>query len=169
MNTHPRKYALLVVFRGIILSSCASRPPTREECLELAGPVDATITAQLSELTQYLTTGGDWTNASAARSIYNALKQKSPDQVINAIVYNVCYPAGRSRLLYLISAMKLGMAQSEQRLNALLMRYGDKSMTEDYLNSGSDALDAGGRQWAAARGYRITTGPGSHRARWGSF
>jgi len=127
------------------------------------------ITAQLSELTHYLTTSGNWTNESAARPIYNSLKQKNPAQVTNALVYNVCYPEGRNRLVYLISAVKLGMAGSAQRLNALLMRYGDKSMAEDYLNSGSAALDTGGRQWAAARGYQVMTGPGSHRARWGRF
>jgi hypothetical protein len=170
MNTHPRDYIILLVFFIIILSSCAThRPPTREECLELAGPVDVTITAQLSWLTHYLTTMGNWTNESAARPIYNSLKQKNADDVTNAIVYNVCYPEGGNRLLYLISAVKLGIAGSEQRLNAMLMRYGDKSMAEDYLNSGSSALAFGGRQWAAVHGYHIMTGAGSHRARWGSF
>lgn len=170
MNKYPRDFIILVGSFIILLSACAiHRPPTREECLELAGPVDETITAQLFVLTHYLTTLGNWTNVSAARPIYNSLKQKNSADVTNAIVYSVCYPEGGNRLLFLISAVKLGMAGSEQRLNELLMRYGDKSMAEDYLNSGSSALDLGGRRWAATHGYKIMTGAGSHRARWGHF
>jgi len=50
----------------------------------------------------------------------------------------------------------------------LLERYGDETLAEDYLNCGQPDLDSAGRDWAIARGYDVTTGDGSHRARWGS-
>ncbi|MCB2102994.1 MAG: hypothetical protein KDE22_19115, partial [Rhodobacterales bacterium] len=66
-------------------------------------------------------------------------------------------------------SIKLGLPDSARQLNDLLMRHGSKSMAEDYLNSGSRQLADGGRAWASAHGYRINTGPGSHRSSWGRF
>jgi hypothetical protein len=50
----------------------------------------------------------------------------------------------------------------------LLEGYGDKTLTEDYLNCGQPDLDASARRWANKRGYNIGIGSGSHRATWGS-
>ena len=58
---------------------------------------------------------------------------------------------------------------TQSPLNDLLMKYGDKSMAEDYINSGSKELHEGGAAWARANGYSIRAGPGSHRVGWGSF
>jgi len=50
----------------------------------------------------------------------------------------------------------------------LLENYGDKTLAEDYLNCGQPDLDAAGRTWGRRRGYKVSIGPGSHRATWGS-
>lgn len=73
----------------------------------------------------------------------------------------------RSRTLIL--AVKLGIPGSHDKLGALLMVYGDRSMAEDYLNSGSDELHDWAVKWGKAHGYSIHTGPGSNRAAWGRF
>jgi len=49
------------------------------------------------------------------------------------------------------------------------MVYGDRSMAEDYLNSGSDELHDWAVKWGKAHGYSIHTGSGSNRAAWGRF
>ena len=49
----------------------------------------------------------------------------------------------------------------------LLEGYGDKRLAEDYVNCSQPDLDAAARSWAQRRGYRVDTGSGSHRARWG--
>ena len=54
-------------------------------------------------------------------------------------------------------------------LSGTFLIYGDESMAEDYLNSGSRLLANAGREWARAHGYNVSTGFGSHRATWGDF
>lgn len=75
---------------------------------------------------------------------------------------------GKLRSKVLMFAVKLGIEGSESRLKDLLLKHGDKQMAEDYLNCGSQALDEAGRAWAAARGYLVSVGDGSHRVRWGN-
>ncbi len=50
----------------------------------------------------------------------------------------------------------------------LLENYGDKTLSEDYMNCGQPDLDSAGRSWLTSRGYTISVGDGSNRARWGS-
>lgn len=110
---------------------------------------------------------GDWTNAVKARPIYDELKGMDGRLVAKAIVRRVTNGEDRLRVLFL--AVKLGIPGSEQRLNDLLQAYGDKSMAEDYLNSGSQLLNEGARRWASERGYSINSGGGSHRVAWDQF
>lgn len=110
---------------------------------------------------------GNWTDETRARPIYDELKQMSGDLVTKAIVRKVRRDENRLRVLLL--AVKLGIAGSEARLNDLLQACGDKSMAEDYLNSGSPVLYEGGKRWAESRGYTIGAGTGSHRVSWGRF
>jgi hypothetical protein len=49
----------------------------------------------------------------------------------------------------------------------LLDRYGGVSLCEDYLNCGQPDLERAGSRWATSRGYKISIGNGSNRARWG--
>ncbi|MCP4954383.1 MAG: hypothetical protein GY919_02010 [Photobacterium aquimaris] len=54
-------------------------------------------------------------------------------------------------------------------MNRVLKKYGNKSMAEDFLNSGSEILAEGGRSWARAHGLTVARGKGSHRSTWGRF
>jgi hypothetical protein len=109
----------------------------------------------------------DWTDAVGARAIYDELKQMDGDLVTKAIVRRVT--SGEDRLRVLFLAVKLGIPGSENRLNDLLQAYGDETMAEDYLNSGSQLLNEGARRWASERGYSINAGGGSHRVAWNQF
>ncbi|MBU1052926.1 MAG: hypothetical protein KKC46_03720 [Proteobacteria bacterium] len=73
----------------------------------------------------------------------------------------------QTRLVLL--AIKLGIEGSQDELVVVLLEYGDQSMAEDYLNSGSGTLEAGGRTWANLHGFDVKTVDGSHRSGWGSF
>ncbi len=110
---------------------------------------------------------GNWTDRSTARAIYDELKGMDGSIVTKAIVRKVI--RNEDRLHVLLIAVKLGISGSEQRLNDVLQGYGDKSMAEDYLNSGSQSLYEGGKRWANSHGYYISTGMGSHRVGWGHF
>ena len=115
-----------------------------------------------------LSNSGIWTDRTEARIQYEQLKQFPPNEVINALVLQVIAKSP-IRLRVLMLAIKLGIPLSEDKLSGLLMVYGDKSMAEDYLNSGSKLLADAGREWAMAHGYNVSTGSGSHRAIWGRF
>jgi hypothetical protein len=52
-------------------------------------------------------------------------------------------------------------------LRDLLHRFGDVPLAEDYLNCGQVDLGTAGREWLSSHGYRVVSGPGSHRVRWG--
>lgn len=122
----------------------------------------------IADAAKLLTDDGNWTDTDQGRSLYDRLKSLPHTVVINSLVLEIIYD-DTIRLRTLILAIKLGIPASEDKLVAILMEFGDKSMAEDYLNSGSDALAAGGRQWASQNGYGVFTGNGSHRAGWGNF
>ena len=44
----------------------------------------------------------------------------------------------------------------------------EERLAEDYLNCGQPALDRASREWARRRGFSVSKGSGSGRARWGS-
>ncbi|MFA6055480.1 MAG: hypothetical protein WC769_08905 [Thermodesulfovibrionales bacterium] len=98
------------------------------------------------------------------RELYDGLKRLQEKYLINSLVLNHFM-----RLRILILSIKLGTQGSEEKLTNILMVYGDKSMAEDYLNSGSSQLADGGQAWAREHGYYVGTGSGSHRAMWGRF
>lgn len=50
-----------------------------------------------------------------------------------------------------------------------LHKEGNKIMAEAYLNCGNEELDKAAREWAAKRGYTITSGSGAHPIGWGSM
>lgn len=52
-------------------------------------------------------------------------------------------------------------------LISLLVRFGDKSLAEDYMNCGQSDLNDAGVEWARNHGYNVRRGYGSHRVRWG--
>jgi hypothetical protein len=115
-----------------------------------------------------LNNNGQWSNRSKARPAYDDLRMLNSKAVTISLCQQVvARPKLQTRILLL--AIKLGINGSEDELIAVLFVYGNKSMAEDYLNSGSGKLADGGRKWAAVNGYRISTGYGSHRSGWGSF
>lgn len=126
------------------------------------------IEKKIVEAAQLLTPDGDWTDRVIGRTLYDGLRARQDNYLINSFVLQITRNP-QMRLRVLILAIKVGISGSEEKLVGILMVYGDKSMAEDYLNSGSSALAAGGRSWATQRGYRIMTGPGSHRGTWGGF
>lgn len=109
----------------------------------------------------------DWVDRSRGRQIYNILGKIDGNLVVDALVRQVLKSNDRLRVLFL--GVKLGINGSQERLNGVLMKHGDKRMAEDFLNSGSQELYQGGRSWANSHGYYISTGMGSHRVAWGSF
>jgi len=52
-------------------------------------------------------------------------------------------------------------------LRNLLLRFGDKTLAEDYLNCGNNKLYDVACEWGRKNGYNIGAGYGSHRVRWG--
>lgn len=109
----------------------------------------------------------NWVNRSRGRKIYDILKNMDHGMVGDGIARQVIFLSYRDQLLFF--GVKLGIPGSEEKLNKILMIHGDMTMAEDFLNSSSAKLADGGRSWAAAHGYRVSTGFGSHRTRWGSF
>ena len=126
------------------------------------------IEGKVIEAAELLDNSGNWSDPDMARSLYDGLRARPERYLINAIVLQTIHNS-QQRLHVLLLAIKLGIDGSEDKLVNILMLYGDKSMAEDYLNSGSDGLHAGGVRWANSHGYNIHTGPGSHRAGWGRF
>jgi hypothetical protein len=108
-----------------------------------------------------------WINLEQGRAIYQMLKNYDGRTLTDSMRRVIVVSINRLHVLFLV--VKLGVNGSEQALNELLLDYGNKSMAEDYLNSGSIGLHDGGAAWARRNGYRIQSGPGSHRVRWGSF
>ncbi|MBU2028454.1 hypothetical protein KJ761_01005 [Patescibacteria group bacterium] len=109
----------------------------------------------------------NWVDLKKGRQLYNLLKEYDSQTLGDSMTRVVLIHIDRLRVLFLI--VKLGVSGTQNTLNSLLMRYGDKSMAEDFLNSGSRELHSGGASWAGAHGYRIQTGRGSHRVGWGRF
>jgi len=52
-------------------------------------------------------------------------------------------------------------------LRNLLLRFGDKTLAEDYLNCGNGKLYNAACEWCKQNSYNIGSGNGSHRVRWG--
>ncbi len=77
------------------------------------------------------------------------------NSAIDSLVRRVRHRQNRLQVLFL--GIKLGIPGSEKALNNALFRYGDVYMALDYLNCGSPELDKGGRHWAYAHGYRVTS------------
>lgn len=106
-------------------------------------------------------------NRERAEYIYYRLKSADHDFVRQSLVNHILQKDQRLRVLFL--ATKLGIPKMQQSLSEALMQYGDKSMAEDYLNSGSSELRTVAERWAIARGFIIRAGEGSHRVIWGTF
>jgi hypothetical protein len=126
------------------------------------------IEAKIVNLSAMLNPNGNWSDRAKARPLFDELKARQDKYLINSLVLQII-KTSNLRLQVLLVSVKLGIRGSEEKLVGILMVYGDKSMAEDFLNSGSSTLSDGGRQWANTHGYRISTGQGSHRATWGSF
>ncbi|MDD2753735.1 MAG: hypothetical protein PHT44_03960 [Candidatus Portnoybacteria bacterium] len=109
----------------------------------------------------------NWVYPVKGRKLYDMLKKYDSQTLGDSMTRVVLIHIDRLRVLFLI--VKLGISGTQSTLNSLLMRYGDKGMAEDFLNSGSGELHSGGSDWARAHGYRIRSGPGSHRVGWGRF
>jgi prepilin-type N-terminal cleavage/methylation domain-containing protein len=127
------------------------------------------------EIIDWLVAGGaallnadaEWTDRTKARRYYDTLKRIESGLIIDSLIRHLFKPEIRLKALFL--GVKLGIPGSQQRLVAVLMESGDKSMAEDYLNSGSEELYEGGKKWANEHGYSIMSGMGSHRVSWAEF
>lgn len=115
-----------------------------------------------------LSRAGSWTESYKARTSYDELLTLNKKAVTISLCQQIV-ARPQLQIQILLLAIKLGISGSEDELVNVLLEYGDKTMAEDYLNSGSGKLSEGGRRWANARGYRISTGFGSHRSGWGQF
>jgi hypothetical protein len=90
---------------------------------------------------------GGWIKPERATKLYYILKHLDSYQVVNSLIRHVHHPVFRSQVL--VVGIKLGFPGTEERLNQILMRSGNKTMAENYLNSGSRILREGGERWAA--------------------
>jgi hypothetical protein len=68
-----------------------------------------------------------------------------------------------------LTFVSLGREDVVPELERILDQHGDKEMAETYLNCGNKSLADKARDWAAGRGYRISSGRGSHEADWGGW
>lgn len=110
----------------------------------------------------------NWADVRQGHIVYGILKGNPEPLVTGSLRCVIVTDINRKKVLFL--AVKLGIPGSQKAINKLLMTHGDKSMAEDYLNSGSSDLYEGGAAWARAHGYYIMTGMfGSHRVSWGVF
>ena len=134
-------------------------PLDMQKIAQAEGLIDAAVKCMDAE--------GNWTDSGRAYTLYTSLRDMEAMIGVKALVRKVLPAENRLRVLFL--AVKLGIAQSEERLNDVLQAYGDKCMAEDFLNSGSPLLYEGGRRWCNEHGYTISTGQGSHRTGWGQF
>lgn len=110
-----------------------------------------------------------WINTPKGRKVYNILRRYRHNlQLLSeAMCKVVLMEIDRKRVLFLL--VKLGVPDTQKPLNELLYEHGDKSMAEDYMNSGSRKLRMGGEEWARRNGYIVNSGPGSSRVGWGNF
>jgi hypothetical protein len=115
----------------------------------------------------FLSEEAEWVNVKDGKRHYDILKTVKGEVVVDSLARHVLKPDIRLRALFL--GVKLGIPGTEERLNDILVKRGDKRMAEDFLNAGSQKLYDGGREWANAHGYHIMSGMGSHRVRWGAF
>lgn len=109
----------------------------------------------------------NWNNSDQARKFYNTLKKIEGELVIKSLVRHLFKPEIRLRVLYL--GIKLGIEGSEEELIEVLNSRGNKTMAEDFLNSGSSKLSNAATDWAKRHGYTIITVPGGPRISWGRF
>jgi hypothetical protein len=166
LNWKPSNEERLQVF------SLFASPEGQQEATALMQTVSAEqfaeIDAKVVSCASLLTPAGTWTDMQAGRAQYDGLRSLDGKAVKISLCQQVlAHPEMQTRLVLL--AIKLGIAGSENELVGVLMEYGNKSMAEDYLNSGSGELRSGAIKWANARGYRVRSGRGSHRAGWGKF
>ena len=115
-----------------------------------------------------LTDNAGWTNRTEARDVYDLIKRYDNKMIVDGLVRKVIQDE-TTRLHVLFLGIKLGIPDSQKRLNQVLDEHGDKRMAEDFLNSGSSELYEGGKRWANNHGYNIMSGMGSRRASWGNF
>jgi len=125
------------------------------------------IVALVVEGANCLDESANWTCGGRSREIYGQLQKWNPTYVTNALVRQVLHPNKRLQVLFL--SIKLGLSGSEEKLVEVLIEHGNKSMVEDFLNSGSVKLREGGEIWAKNNGFIINAGEGSHRAYWGQY
>jgi hypothetical protein len=134
----------------------------------LSAEIFAEIDKAIVDCATLLTNAGHWQDRSVGRIKYNNLLSLDKKAVTISLCQQItARPKMQTRLVLL--AIKLGITGSEDEIVAVLFEYGNKSMAEDYLNSGSGILAAGGRKWANSHGYNVNSGYGSNRAGWGSF
>jgi len=107
------------------------------------------------------------------RTWQNVIKEAEHDPskvgpTLAAIAWADNQSALRERVTSLChSYIRRGDVRYVPDLVKLLHRYGSKLLAEDYMNCGQSDLDEAGRKWAWDHDYRVCSGPGSHRVRWG--
>jgi len=102
-----------------------------------------------------------------AFSIKNSSTGTLGDVIGAAALVDIPQPTSSDVVTACHNYIRRGDASRIPELRSLLLRYGDKTLAEDYLNCGKEELADAAREWGRAHGYNIKTGPGSHRVRWG--
>jgi len=110
----------------------------------------------------------EWTRVNSGEKIFNLIKSFDKEYVIKSFEKNIQNNNIRQKILYI--AVKLGIPGSESQLNLTLLKYGNRQMAQDFINSGSSKLAEGGRNWASKNGYVVDKSPfAKKRVHWGEF
>ena len=124
---------------------------SEDQGLVLASKLKLNLTNWNSILYKPTKTNDDLRNIIRAAALidYNP----KPD---NADIVQICH-------IYI----RLGEDSHIPELCDLLSRFGDKTLSEDYLNCGKQELEYAGTKWLTNHGYVVVRGNGSHRVNWG--
>jgi hypothetical protein len=106
----------------------------------------------------------DWAAAFKPAS----LDSKGMGNVLGAVaLVDSPQPSSRAVVSACHTYIRRGDSSRIPELRDLLLRFGDKSLAEDYLNCGHSGLHDAAADWGSQHGYSIGSGNGSHRVRWG--
>jgi len=174
----PILIAIIAILLAIVGLSCAK---SEEELLNELNSDDANVrlsaisvlldrgnpAAKHPEVIDWLVTSSanllndsaNWINRDQARKFYDTLKKIEGELVIKSLVRHLFKPEIRLRVLYL--GVKLGIEGSEEELIEVLNSRGNKTMAEDFLNSGSSKLSNAAEDWAKSMVTRLLRVPGA--------
>jgi hypothetical protein len=128
---------------------------------------DLVALARLFSPSHARSTGSDWNDPAKARTLYDTLHDLERKIFVAALVIAANQIEHRRGVLQV--AIKLGIPGSADTLIRVFASNPTKGLAEDYINSGSNPLEAYASTWADARGLQIDYSGISTTAQWGEL